>query len=44
MSIDAYGNDPFDASRSMWHPETPIEELYQMERFCERSLSMQGAR
>jgi len=32
-AIHVYGNDHFDASRSMWHPETMIEEPYQMERF-----------
>lgn len=32
-AIHVYGNDHFDASRSMWHPETLIEEPYQMERF-----------
>ena len=36
-AIHVYGNDHFDASRSMWHPESLIEEPYRMERFLEWS-------
>lgn len=43
-AIHVYGNNHFDASRSMWDPQTLIEEPYQMERFREWSLGMQTAR
>ena len=43
-AIHVYGNDHFDASRSMWHPESLIEEPYRMERFLEWSRELDAQR
>ncbi|HSP99128.1 MAG TPA: hypothetical protein VL049_18045 [Candidatus Dormibacteraeota bacterium] len=43
-AIHVYGNDHFDASRSMWHPESLVEEPYRMERFREWSRQLRARR
>lgn len=43
-AIHVYGNDHFDASRSMWHPESLTEEPYRMERFLQWSHQLREQR
>jgi predicted metal-dependent enzyme (double-stranded beta helix superfamily) len=43
-AIHVYGNDHFDASRSMWHPETLEEQPHRMDLFLEWTRAMTGDR
>lgn len=39
-AIHVYGNDHFDASRSMWHPSTLEEHPHRMDQFLEWTSAM----